>query len=267
MKRRKRVEDRFTDPLPCEIDNHADTTCFGKNFRVTSFTSEVCSVSPFLSEYDSVTDVPICNTATAVDLESGETIILEFGQGLWFGDRMDHSLINPNQCRSFGISLCDDPTDPNRNIGLELSDDYVVPVHMRGTTCHFLSRSPSISEIESCRTFKLTDTETWNPADDIFQISSAVRGHCVSRVNVSDPCMNHLRDLCSYDLCLCDFYDFDRLQENHTHTIAQIRTSERHHGVNADLLSLKWGIGVEKAKNTIKHTTQMNVRSAFLPLT
>ena len=89
VKRHKTVTNHFVDLLPCEIDNHADTTCFGKNFRVTSFTSEVCSVSPFLSEYDSVTDVPICTVATAVDLESRETIILEFGQGLWFGDRME----------------------------------------------------------------------------------------------------------------------------------------------------------------------------------
>ena len=41
-------------------------------------------------------DIPICTAATAVELESGETIILEFGQGLWFGDRLHHSLINPN---------------------------------------------------------------------------------------------------------------------------------------------------------------------------
>ena len=103
VERRKASNGRFTDPLPCEIDNRADTTCFGKNFRVISFTSEVCSVSPYLSEYDSVTDIPICTAATAVDLDSGETIILEFGQGLWFGDRLNHSLINPNQCRAYGI--------------------------------------------------------------------------------------------------------------------------------------------------------------------
>ena len=88
MNRRKASNDRCMDPLPCEIDNHADTTCFGKNFRVISFTSEVCSVSPYLSEYDSVEDIPICTAATAVDLDSGETIILEFGHGLWFGDRL-----------------------------------------------------------------------------------------------------------------------------------------------------------------------------------
>ena len=75
VKKLKTGEDRFTDPLPCEIDNHADTTCFGKNFRAIYFTSEICSVSPYLSEYDSLDDVPICTAVTAVELDSGETIM------------------------------------------------------------------------------------------------------------------------------------------------------------------------------------------------
>ena len=74
VKRLKNGADRFIDPLPCEIDNHADTTCFGKK--------QVCTVSPYLSEYDSLSDIPICTAATAVDLDSGEIIILEFGQSL-----------------------------------------------------------------------------------------------------------------------------------------------------------------------------------------
>ena len=69
VKRFKNGADRFTDPLPCEIDNHADTTCFGKNFRVISFMSEVCTVSPYMSEYDLHSDIPMCTAATAVDLD------------------------------------------------------------------------------------------------------------------------------------------------------------------------------------------------------
>ena len=98
-------------------------------------------MSPYLSEYDSLSDIPICTAATAVDLDSGETIILEFGQGLWFGERMEHSLINPNQCRSFGIRVCDDPTDGNRKLGMELSDDYVC----------LLYTSPSPRDVEESR--------------------------------------------------------------------------------------------------------------------
>ena len=92
------------DRLPTEIDNHADTICFGKNFRPIYFTSQVCTVSPFLDSYESKKDVPICSAVTAVDLEDG-SILLEAGQGLYFGAEMDRSLINPNQVRAYGLSL------------------------------------------------------------------------------------------------------------------------------------------------------------------
>jgi len=166
VKRNKVGENHFIDPLPCEIDNHADTTCFGKNFRVISFTSEVCTVSPYLSEYESMEDISICTAATSVDLDRGETIILEFGQGLWFGDRMSHSLINPNQCRSFGLSVCDDPTDNHRDIGMQLHDSYFLPFKMRGTTRYFDLRSPTIEKLESCQTFKASDEHDWDPTAD-----------------------------------------------------------------------------------------------------
>ena len=61
VKKIKNAEDRFIDPLPCEIDNHADTceidnhadtTCFGKNFRVISFTS-------FPHSYPSMIQLPM----------------------------------------------------------------------------------------------------------------------------------------------------------------------------------------------------------------
>ena len=169
---------------------------------------------------------------TAVELDSGETIILEFGQGLWFGERMEHSLINPNQCRAFGIQVSDDPTDDTRTFGIELGDDYVVPFKMRGTTSFFQSRSPSNFEIETCKTFRVSDPDTWDPTADIFRISAIARGPvCVS--------VSESYDVCSHGLCLYDFYDFGRLQESYTRDIAQICTSKRHHGVDANLLSLK----------------------------
>jgi len=158
-------------------------------------------------------------------------------------------LINPNQCRSFGLSVCDDPTDNHRDIGMQLLDSYFLPFKMRGTTCYFDSRSPTFEELESCPTFVVSDEHDWDPTADMF-ISAVERGHSVCASVFS-------------------FYqhDFDRIQGCPAQIIAQIRTSERHHGVNARLLSLKWGIGLEKAKNTINHTTQMNIRSAVLPLT
>ena len=64
------------------------------------------------------------------------------------------------------------------------------------------------------------------------------------------------------EVCL---YEFDLLKGSPTHTISQIQTSRRYHGVDASLLSLKWGIELKNA--TINNTTQLNIRSAILPLT
>lgn len=111
---------QYETPLPTEMDNHADTHCFGQNFIVLEYTRQKCSVAPFLAEYDETQDIDIVTGATAVDLEDGSTVICVFGQGLWFGDRMEKSLINPNQCRHYGVYLCDDPTDPNRPLAIVL---------------------------------------------------------------------------------------------------------------------------------------------------
>ena len=60
----------------------------------------------------------------------GKTFILVFSQGLWFGDRIDRSLVNPNQCRAFGISFCDDPTDTHRALGFH-TDKVLIELFMK----------------------------------------------------------------------------------------------------------------------------------------
>ena len=54
-------------------------------------------MSQFFPEYAGYINVAICTGVTDLTLDSGEVVILEFGQGLWFGNRMEKSLINPNQ--------------------------------------------------------------------------------------------------------------------------------------------------------------------------
>ena len=78
-------------------------------------------MSPFLSEYSEHMNVPILTVVTALTLDSGEVEIMEFGQGWWFGNRMERSLINPDKYRKFGIQIYDDPTDPHRNMVNEAS--------------------------------------------------------------------------------------------------------------------------------------------------
>ena len=87
-------------------------------------------MSPFLVEYIEHINVPIFTGVTELTLDSGEVLIMELVKGLWFGDRMEKSLINPNQCRNFGIKILNDPTDPHRNMGIEASEDLFIPIKM-----------------------------------------------------------------------------------------------------------------------------------------
>jgi hypothetical protein len=102
-----------------ELDSHADTCVLGINFVILEYSGRVCDVYPYSQEYTAIKDVPIVRGATAVQCqETGETFILIINEGLWYGDKMDHSLINPNQLRHFGV----------------------VTIHMRQMACTFMSQ-------------------------------------------------------------------------------------------------------------------------------
>ena len=110
------------------MDNHADTHCFERHIRLILFTSEECTVKKFIVEYSEQVNIPIFTGATSYTMELRKVIILIFGQGLWFGNRTDKSLINPNQCRYFGIPICDDPTDKHRPLGIEEDFNTHIPI-------------------------------------------------------------------------------------------------------------------------------------------
>ena len=67
-----------------ELDSHADTTVFGKNFILLSYTGRECDVEPYTETYDAIKNIPIVSAATAwTSLESTETYILVFNEVLW----------------------------------------------------------------------------------------------------------------------------------------------------------------------------------------
>jgi hypothetical protein len=125
----------------CKMDTHADTCVAGSNFLMCEFDGTMCEVSPFTDEYQLMTDVPIVLAATAwTDEESGETVILWFNQILWYSNKLDHSLIKPNQLCHNGVSVCDDITDHNHWFGIDIHGDLFISFKMKGTIISFESR-------------------------------------------------------------------------------------------------------------------------------
>jgi len=266
------------EPLPLESDNHADTHCAGKNCRVEYYTNQSCAVSPFLSEYDALDDVPICSALTATTLDTGETIILRLGQSFDFHTRMDKTLINPNQVRSFGILLCDDPTDPYRNLGMQLDENTFLPMTMDGTTCGLMTRYPTDEELESYRIFTISDQQTWNPSQVTFQVSAMTGEGMTPRYkhgNVTfqssqnfSNCL-HPEHYDAYESCLSTVSTclVPTLFDRQICEVSALIDSRRHHSPTAEALAAKWGCDIDIAKQTLECTTQENIRSAIQPLT
>ena len=117
-----------------EIDNHADTICAGPNWTLLELSGEYCNVSPFSTDYQPKTDVPIARCATTYTCPtSGDSVVLVADQVLWFGDELHCSLINPHQIRYHGYGVCDDPWDPHRSLGIDL-DSIFIPLKTSGPT-------------------------------------------------------------------------------------------------------------------------------------
>jgi hypothetical protein len=140
------------------MDTHADTCVAGANFLACEFNGITCEVIPFLkNDYESTENVPIVSAATAwTNKETGETVILYFHQVLWYGKQLEHSLLNPNQLRHYGRSVCDDVTDKSRLFGINIDDEFLIPFTMTGTNIFFKSRVPTKWEMENCRVIIMT---------------------------------------------------------------------------------------------------------------
>ena len=112
-----------------ECDTNADTCCLGKNFVILEYTQRTADVYAYMKDIKPIVGVPIVSGATAWDDPiTGQTYILVINEGLYYGNKMGHSLINPNQIRDYGIPVWDNAYDKSRNdeLSIELNESAKV---------------------------------------------------------------------------------------------------------------------------------------------
>ena len=104
---------------PNESDTNADTCCLGSNFVILNYTRRTADVYTYDSAYEPISNVPIVSGATAYDdLDTNITWLLIINEGLYYGDKLDHTLINPNQIRFNQIDYWDNPFDQDRSLSI-----------------------------------------------------------------------------------------------------------------------------------------------------
>ena len=191
-------------------------------------------------------------------------MILIVNEALWFGTAMSNSLLNPNQCRAFGVSVCDDPTDPHRALGLR-SDDVTVPFEMVGTTALFHTRAPSEHELAHCRTVPITG-ETWDPASVSFDYVKAGRSVSALRTApVTSFCFASDVVLSAVSVTHTDETMLPALIQQ-ARKLNAVASNTRHTSVTPESLARSWMIGIDSAKRTLATTTQLAIRHAVHPL-
>jgi hypothetical protein len=267
-----------------EMDTHADTCVLGSNFILLSRTGRICDVYPYSDAYDAIKDIPIVTGATATqDEQTGEVFILVIHEGLWYGDRLSHSLINPNQLRFNGIEVQDNPFDSKRMKIHDPSTDVSVPLYSSGTTIFANTRTPSHYELNTCTHVILTSDSPWEPTS--VQLSTV-------RLSAHATEMDPNRDL-NERLIAYEMASQNGIIDTDSRILASISTvlnwnsfeteyracaqtdvkdphlmisSKRHWDKSPEEISNLWHIGVKQAKETMQATTQKFVRSALLPI-
>lgn len=67
---------------------------------------------------------------------------------LWW--KLDHSWINPNQLRAFGIPVWDNPFESMRSLSIEINPMLIISLRAFWTKITFRTRVPTTAELRTC---------------------------------------------------------------------------------------------------------------------
>lgn len=277
----------------CELDSHADTSVAGANFVILSESGEYATVHSFSEETKPIKRIPIGSAATAFVDSLGETHILILHQCLLFGNRLDHSLLCPNQMRSFNRIVHDCPRqfDPQSTHSIRIdegnTDPFSIPLKMRGIISYFTSYRPTEEQLASCHRIELTSDVPWEPMSAHFSAYESFVQPMVSAVTKNGDSLDDIQGQSSLNgdfLVPADIYNedvfhqtlvasvnvrldspSDNIEPTIPSTIAAISSNERTNIITKEVLAKRWGISVENAQRTLQVTTQRGVRTFVNP--
>ena len=283
-----------------ELDSHADTIVAGSNCIVMHYTGRECDVSPYTKEYKPIQDVPIVQAATAWQSpESGQLYILIFNEALWMGDTLDHTLVNPNQLRHYGITVQDNPACDKPLYFMTEDSEFSMELKRKGTIIYSDTFTPSAKELNDNPKIIMSSPHPWDPTKVTFnnnarsleeEISEA-RGINSIEVQNFAPCifnsgeLNHrlIKSVESHDRIVSTIAtrriisgsnkanpnisrETINIGSNDLPVAYTFQSSKRHNDVTPEDLSERWCISLNQAASTIKRTTQNFLRSAILPI-
>jgi hypothetical protein len=258
----------------CELDSHADTCVAGPNSIVLEYTDQTANVSAFSDHHDVMKDVPIGTAATAYDNpQDGSTIILILHQALLMNDKVDNTLLCPNQLRANGLVVDDVPMhlapywQPSTHSIFSPEDDIQLPLTLHGVISLIETRTPTQEELDTCKWVVLTSDMTWDPHSSLFHENECLAATTPDpKDRVLLPIKTYHSNLRLYDNDLLGISSIFDDSYSRNLNISMTNTTTRTPRITPELLSQRWGIGLQAAKDTLKVTTQKGIRHISGPL-
>ena len=251
-----------------ELDIHADTIVLGAICIILSHTGQSCEVMPCSDTYDTITDVPVVTGATLLtSLHDGDEFILIFNKALWMGNTLQHTLVNPNQLRPYGTTVQDNPFVPSP-LKFEPPTGPTIPVTTMGTIIYCNTRAPSDHELSTLPHIHLSSSATWDPHNVVFpthRVEEEEHQPQILQISSISSLSSTANDLTS---TIHDSATFHSRLISSVQVHAPSKSPEelpsaptfqskgRHSSVSPQDLNEQWFIGLKKAKDTIKNTTQ-----------
>jgi len=145
------------------MDTACDTCGIGgRSWVIESLSGRKVQIAGYDTTHTVKNDIPIGSGITAVDLPTGETILLRVHEASVLNDDA-HTLFSTLQLRENGVEI-DDRLRRHGGASCMYVDNYVIPFTMIAGMVTVKIRKPTEHELVTCDIIDLTSPDPWHPA-------------------------------------------------------------------------------------------------------
>ena len=121
---------------------------------MTSITADVYPYDPSCKPLYNV--MIVSGATTVTDSITGNSFIMVINEALYYGKKLDHLLINPNELRCYQKMVLDNPFDPYRDLCIKMGDGKTIDLTPDSTKIGFSSHLPTGEELRTLPHIEMT---------------------------------------------------------------------------------------------------------------
>jgi hypothetical protein len=267
------------------LDSWADTSCSGRHCHVMEFVEgKTVTAKGFANHLPSTPDLPIANVAYAYDAPTGEIFILVVNNSIYMGEKMEDSLLCPNQSEENGVRIDLRPKmyypeeATAQTISVMTEPPHLFPLRHHGPLPYIPIRRPTEEEMQDCVHLELTSRDDWDPYSPSSAVSTMLRTmrHCKNPPTITQE-VQTIGDICVISTELMGYGIGEVLEANQemfnvtpadgefdVYSMQSAIASRKSDTLTPEDLSRLWHIGIKTARRTLAATTHQCLRTTGL---